>query len=138
MPRKTLPEPIKKEVASRQKWKCSNCRKLLEATYQVDHTLALMNGGSDHIDNLTAMCVPCHATKTHQEHLDRIDKIKPPAGEYYDENREDIVISPKYIKCNVCYGIRSIHSKWEAHKCPGPGLSYAQRKDLAKFSYSKH
>jgi 5-methylcytosine-specific restriction protein A len=36
---------------------------MTEAT-EVDHIIALFNGGDDHIDNMQSLCAECHAVKT--------------------------------------------------------------------------
>ena len=131
-------EPEKKVVAARQSWQCSGCSKLLEATYQVDHTVALCNGGRDHVNNMSAMCVRCHAHKTQREHIERVQsKIVVPDADYYSPDREDVVIGDGRVQmCVVCGAIRSVRSAWEAHRCPGPGISTAAKLDLAQFKYS--
>ena len=60
----------KKYVASTQKWKCGHCKKLLDASYEVDHILALYKGGTNELDNLVALCRNCHGIKTMKERLD--------------------------------------------------------------------
>lgn len=57
----------KKRVAASQKWHCAICQHMLDETYEVDHILALKDGGSNEIDNLRALCRPCHAKKTAEE-----------------------------------------------------------------------
>ena len=54
----------KKIVASNQKWKCSKCTQLLDATYEVDHIVPLCKGGDNRIENLQALCRNCHGKKT--------------------------------------------------------------------------
>jgi len=57
----------KKRVAAKQQWKCAICNNILDETYEVDHILALSNGGTNEDDNLRALCRPCHAKKTFEE-----------------------------------------------------------------------
>ena len=129
--KRSISEPEKKFVAARQKWRCSSCDNLLESTYQVDHTIALMNGGEDSVSNMTAMCVSCHCKKTQIEHIDRAT-IRRNKEEKYP-HREDIVIKDgRMIKCSVCLKIRNVHSKWEAHVCSGPPVEKA---DLSYFTF---
>ena len=54
----------KKFVASRQKWKCASCGNMLDHTYEVDHIHELQYGGTNHVDNLEALCRNCHGRKT--------------------------------------------------------------------------
>jgi len=59
----------KKKVAAGQEWKCGHCKETLDETYEVDHILALSNGGSNEESNLVALCPHCHRKKTVQERL---------------------------------------------------------------------
>jgi hypothetical protein len=60
---RSVSETKKKYVASRQKWKCGKCGTMLDATYEVDHKIELQNGGTNHVDNLWALCPNCHREK---------------------------------------------------------------------------
>ena len=62
-------ETKKKFVAARQNWKCEDCKNQLSAWFEVDHTVRLEYGGSNHIDNLVALCRECHGKKTTIENL---------------------------------------------------------------------
>ena len=57
----------KKYVASNQDWKCGQCHKQLDHTYEVDHKLRLDEGGSNDVSNLIALCPTCHRYKTAEE-----------------------------------------------------------------------
>lgn len=61
----------KREVAASQQWCCGGCNILLSAYYEVDHQVALMNGGSNDSSNLVALCRECHAKKTAWERSQR-------------------------------------------------------------------
>lgn len=67
--KRSVSETKKKFVASRQNWKCENCNKQLPAWFEVDHKIRLEYGGSNHIDNLVALCRDCHGEKTAIENL---------------------------------------------------------------------
>ena len=54
----------KKQIASKQKWKCKCCKELLKADYQVDHIKPICKGGSSDISNGQALCPACHKKKT--------------------------------------------------------------------------
>jgi 5-methylcytosine-specific restriction endonuclease McrA len=56
-------------VAARQGWKCGDCQLQLNAWFEVDHKIRLEHGGSNHIDNLVALCRDCHGKKTTIENL---------------------------------------------------------------------
>jgi hypothetical protein len=71
--RRTFTEVCKKQIAASQRWTCSSCEKLLDSTYQVDHTVPLWAGGMDSPSNATAMCVACHAVKTQNEAVRRAE-----------------------------------------------------------------
>jgi len=62
--KRSVSETKKKFVASRNGWKCSSCNKTLTHNYEIDHILALKDGGDNSVDNLTAMCPNCHKSKT--------------------------------------------------------------------------
>ena len=67
----------KKLIASRQKWRCAVCNKLLDASYEIDHIIPLHRGSSSDsslqsLDNLQALCrSPCHIEKTARENSAR-------------------------------------------------------------------
>ena len=67
--KRSVSETKKKFVAARQNWKCENCKKQLPAWFEVDHKIRLDSGGSNHIDNLVALCRDCHGEKTAIENL---------------------------------------------------------------------
>lgn len=60
---------MKKKVAAGQQWKCGHCKATLDETFEVDHRVALFNGGSNDESNLVALCPHCHRKKTVQERL---------------------------------------------------------------------
>jgi predicted restriction endonuclease len=61
---------VKKYVASNQKWTCSICKNILDASYEIDHIIPLYKNGTNNIYNLQALCRNCHGKKTI---LDRIN-----------------------------------------------------------------
>jgi 5-methylcytosine-specific restriction protein A len=72
---------LREQVLQRDKYLCQPCLKLgrpTEAT-QVDHITALAKGGTDKMDNLQAICTPCHERKS----LEESHGVKPkqPIGE---------------------------------------------------------
>ena len=67
--KRSVSETKKKYVAAQQGWKCGNCHKQLPAWFEVDHKIRLEHGGSNHIDNLVALCRDCHGEKTAIENL---------------------------------------------------------------------
>ena len=67
--KRSVSETKKKFVAARQNWKCDDCKNQLTAWFEVDHKIRLEYGGSNHIDNLVALCRECHGKKTTIENL---------------------------------------------------------------------
>ena len=67
--KRSVSETKKKYVAARQHWKCGDCGEQLSAWFEVDHKMRLEYGGSNHIDNLVALCRECHGKKTTIENL---------------------------------------------------------------------
>lgn len=67
--KRCVSETKKKYVAAEQGWKCGACKKQLPAWFEVDHKIRLENGGSNHVDNLVALCRDCHGKKTAFENL---------------------------------------------------------------------
>jgi len=69
--RRKVSEQLKKIVASQQKWNCKECNNVLDATYEIDHIIALEDGGNNSIQNLQALCRNCHGKKTMQDNIKR-------------------------------------------------------------------
>ena len=57
---------IRSAVMARSNWLCQECTKQGRTTpaLEVDHIKPLHKGGTDAMDNLAALCVPCHEAKT--------------------------------------------------------------------------
>jgi 5-methylcytosine-specific restriction endonuclease McrA len=64
-------DQLKKIVASQQRWNCKKCKNILDATYEVDHIIALEDGGNNDIHNLQALCRNCHGRKTMEDNIKR-------------------------------------------------------------------
>ena len=67
--KRCVSETKKKFVAAQQGWKCGHCSRQLPAWYEVDHIMRLEHGGTNHIDNLVALCRDCHGKKSAIENL---------------------------------------------------------------------
>tara|TARA_Y100000741_G_scaffold308906_1_gene252154 strand:- start:252 stop:818 length:567 start_codon:yes stop_codon:yes gene_type:complete len=67
--KRSVSETKKKYVASKQNWKCKKCDEQLKATFEIDHKIDLRYGGTNHIDNLEALCAECHKEKTMMSNL---------------------------------------------------------------------
>lgn len=67
--KRSVSETKKKFVAWNQNWKCGKCGNQLNAWFEVDHKVRLEHGGTNHVDNLVALCRECHGHKTAVENL---------------------------------------------------------------------
>lgn len=67
--KRSVSETKKKYVASRQNWRCQDCSEQLTAWFEVHHKTPLERGGSNHIDNLVALCRNCHGAHTAMDNL---------------------------------------------------------------------
>jgi hypothetical protein len=67
--KRSVSETKKKFVAANQAWTCDHCKVQLPAWYEIDHKVRLEYGGSNHVDNLVALCRNCHGKKTALENL---------------------------------------------------------------------
>ena len=67
--KRSVGETRKKIVASSQNWRCKHCTNQLTAFYEIDHVVALEEGGSNEASNLVALCRECHAKKTFSSHI---------------------------------------------------------------------
>ena len=86
--KRKLTDADKKRIASKQKWRCNDCRKLLPTTYHIDHKKRFSGGGSDKESNLQALCPNCHAEKTEKErNIARQKKIKQKEREEKKQNK---------------------------------------------------
>jgi hypothetical protein len=62
--KRVVSETKKKYVAAQNDWKCSACNMSLPYYYEVDHVIALKDGGTNDATNLRALCANCHKQKT--------------------------------------------------------------------------
>jgi hypothetical protein len=67
--KRSVSETKKKFIAANQNWICKDCNKQLPAWFEVDHVIALHNGGTNELDNLVALCRDCHGKKTAMDRL---------------------------------------------------------------------
>jgi 5-methylcytosine-specific restriction endonuclease McrA len=67
--KRNVSETKKRYVASSQNWCCGNCKNQLSYTYEIDHNIALKDGGDNSVENLIALCRECHGRKTAQSFL---------------------------------------------------------------------
>lgn len=64
----------RKRIRERDNYCCCVCGRATP-TGQVDHKVALINGGTNDDTNLWLLCVPCHDTKTRLD-LGQIARVK--------------------------------------------------------------
>jgi 5-methylcytosine-specific restriction protein A len=67
-------DKLRKTILTRDKHLCQPClaKGRVTAANQVDHITPKAKGGTDHEDNLRAICQPCHADKTTQDSGGRV------------------------------------------------------------------
>jgi hypothetical protein len=70
--RKSRSQIQRMQLASKQRWRCASCSRLLSWSFEVDHIVALCNGGSDTIQNLQVLCCTCHSEKTYSDLFENI------------------------------------------------------------------
>ncbi|ANS04343.1 hypothetical protein [uncultured Mediterranean phage] len=67
--KRSVSETKKKHVAASQNWRCAVCQAQLMASFEIDHKIALQDGGTNHVNNLEALCRNCHGEKTAKRNL---------------------------------------------------------------------
>lgn len=53
-------------VLRRDTYRCQACG-AVGVPLEADHIVSLDDGGADHVDNMQALCKPCHFAKTRKE-----------------------------------------------------------------------
>lgn len=66
-------------LGAAQKWRCGLCAELLTASFQIDHRVALAEGGPHSAANAWALCAGCHAEKSYAELQARAHRRVKPA-----------------------------------------------------------
>jgi 5-methylcytosine-specific restriction endonuclease McrA len=65
--RHKIPKQWRLNIATNQNQLCGICKNSLPLHYHLDHIVALQFGGTDHQDNLMALCYDCHVQKSKRE-----------------------------------------------------------------------
>ncbi len=82
--RPVIPWSVKNKLFMAQKGKCSYCGTIHRMGYlEIDHMYPFSRGGSDDIDNLQLLCVPCNMRKgiqSDEEFRDRYRRLLPADG----------------------------------------------------------
>ena len=82
------------------------CNQLLNSAFEVDHILALENGGEDDImSNAQALCSNCHGLKSQRERVLRIQQARERLKELQENNSpepkktvkrpEEVILDPE-------------------------------------------
>ena len=58
---------IRIQIREKQNNACGICKKDISYVFQLDHSIAIQFGGTNHEDNLMALCCECHAKKSKYE-----------------------------------------------------------------------
>ncbi len=58
---------IRIQIREKQNNACGICKKDISQVFQLDHSIAIQFGGTNHEDNLMALCCECHAKKSKYE-----------------------------------------------------------------------
>lgn len=68
----------RKALLKRQGGRCAECRTgpLKVEQVQADHIVPLADGGIDDVNNLQALCLPCHNSKTRMENAQRVERAR--------------------------------------------------------------
>ena len=55
------------KILAKYDWRCARCDEKLGQGYELDHKQPLCDNGSDDMDNMQPLCLPCHAEKCSEE-----------------------------------------------------------------------
>lgn len=67
--RRIFSQSFKNIVGARQKWSCAICHQVFGCKIIYDHIKPLSLGGSNHFQNIQAICPQCDAKKTYSDNL---------------------------------------------------------------------
>jgi 5-methylcytosine-specific restriction endonuclease McrA len=65
--RTNISPKIRIQIREKQNNACGICKKDISQVFQLDHSIAIQFGGTNHEDNLMALCCECHAKKSKYE-----------------------------------------------------------------------
>lgn len=86
IPKRVFSRSLRIEIAYVQKYACNICKLFpIPPSFEVDHVLALEDGGQDISSNLQALCVPCHKEKTRLNRLRKNKIFEAQAAREYDQ-----------------------------------------------------
>lgn len=100
MLRKSWSARVRVGVAAGQNFRCALCSQMFgEAGWEIDHKIALANGGPDDFLNLQALCHACHALKTQKDMFILRTRTSP----FFDR------YSPEYLRTPARPTLRWFH-----------------------------
>ena len=119
------------KVAASQKWCCRMCSEILPGVFHIDHTRPLRYGGEDVLQNVSALCIQCHAEKTQNDFIlwDNIAneemtnthevlpiKYEPPSAALDDENVKHEKKTSYALTCPICLKLFKTRAAKSQHK----------------------
>ena len=78
---------VRLQIAAAQGYACNDCYRILGPIFNIDHKVALCNGGSNGLDNLCALCIECHGAKTAidiQRYHDKRTEIRTGKSRFFE------------------------------------------------------
>lgn len=109
---------LKRIIGAGQQWRCAGpCKKLLPASFQIDHIVPLHKSGPNVRENLQALCPTCHAEKSYRELYDGGRNSIPSVAPVEDETDKETQ-STSMAVCTTC-GVT--HSLYFVHMCTVAG-----------------
>ncbi|MCP3876929.1 MAG: HNH endonuclease, partial [Sulfitobacter sp.] len=94
--RQEWPPGTREAVISQQQALCADCGDELDAgAFELDHRVPLCFGGLDELENLAAVCGPCHAHKSYHETMGHVEDRNPLVSRFNRETHRAFVLSRK-------------------------------------------
>ena len=92
------------KIAASQKWSCKTCTRMLDENFDIDHIRPLFLGGTNDFENLQALCISCHASKSRDEQSRKFLGIPEKHDTKLSDNEKQHVVelSKKSIPDVIC------------------------------------
>ena len=110
---------------------CAHCGTTEGLT--VDHILALTNGGTNDVENLQLLCVPCHKRKTAQVDAPLRAQMKRVSSSQMKRDREEERREEKNTRTRVRVPVENSHAS--ASTCPHDGAELQRNIDRGPGLY---